>query len=104
LKTDEEKFLKADEICSSYLSAASSLEINISGKYRQNLSDELQESKKTGDLDSSIFESIAQHVTATVMLDSIQRFEFHGICQELNKYMQIPKGKTKRSSIKNVIQ
>eukprot|EP01080_Neovahlkampfia_damariscottae_P006543 gene6543-10549_t len=105
LKSDKERLLKAEEICSSYLSSTSALEINISGKYRQNISAELQESKKTGDINSKIFEEIAQHVTATVMLDSINRFEKDVICQDLNNYMRLPvKQKSKRSSIRNVIK
>jgi len=105
LKSDKERLIKADEITSSFLSATSALEINISGKYRQNITAELQESKKTGDIHAEIFESIAQHVTATVMLDSINRFEKDRICQELNNYMQLPtKQKSKRSSIKNIIK
>eukprot|EP01080_Neovahlkampfia_damariscottae_P003289 gene3289-5730_t len=62
LSTDQERLIKANEIYSNYLVKSSKLEINISGKQKKSLDDELLEARESGNIDLDIFDDIARHV------------------------------------------
>jgi hypothetical protein len=106
LQSDQERLHKATEICQSFLTGSSPLEINVSGKLKKELDDELLECRQSGDIELEIFDNCAKHVSDTVLIDSFVRFANHGIKKELEKFMEtIPKKMSRtKSTIKKVIK
>eukprot|EP01080_Neovahlkampfia_damariscottae_P003305 gene3305-5746_t len=60
--TDQERLLKTKEIFQSYLSSSSPLEINVSGRLKKKLEEEIQEANETGDITFDIFDEIQKHM------------------------------------------
>jgi hypothetical protein len=109
LETDQERLIKAKEICQSYLYTSSVLEVNVGGQLKKELGQELREAEENGGIYVEIFDEIAQHVSDTILIDNISRFERSLIGLELadikdGEKMLEKSPKKKRSTIKKVIK
>ena len=88
MSTDQERFLKAEEICQSYIYETSPLEINVSGKFKNFLFNELEDSKISGEIDVTLFDEMTKHVSDTIMLDTFPRFEKSKLFGEFKDWSQ----------------
>eukprot|EP01080_Neovahlkampfia_damariscottae_P009113 gene9113-1203_t len=110
LETDQERLIKAKEICQSYLYTTSILEVNCSGKLKKEIGQELREAEQSGGIYLEIFDEISKHVSDTVILDTLMRFERSLIGIELSKIRGDEKEekrksmKKRRSTIKKFIK
>jgi hypothetical protein len=88
LKSSQSRFMKADEICLSYLEETSALEINVSGKLKRNLAQEIQKSKLLGEISINIFDEMALSVSQMILVDTFSRFQNSQIGLELRNYIK----------------
>jgi hypothetical protein len=66
----------------------SDLEINVSGKLKKELADELNECKVSGFCENDIFDQISKHICDTILVDSVPRFKKSPIFQEMNEILK----------------
>ena len=106
LSSDQERLMKANEICQSYLKITSDLEINVSGHLKKNFSQDLKEANEVGKISLDIFNELAKHVSDTILLDSFNRFEQSKIRNELKVKLDNEKKKLKnsKSTVKIVLK
>jgi hypothetical protein len=88
LKSSQSRFMKAEEICLSYLEETSSLEINVSGKLKRNLAQEIKKSKESGEISINIFDEMALSVSQMILVDTFSRFQNSAIGMELKNYIK----------------
>jgi serine/threonine protein kinase len=100
LSTDQERIIKANEICQSYLKVTSELEINVSGILKRNVTQEIKNAEETGKLDIDVFDDMAKHVCDTILLDSTFRFEQSAIREEMVSQFENEKKQMKKSKAK----
>jgi len=110
LETDQEKLIKAKEICQSYLYSSSILEVNCSGKLKKEIGQELREAEESGGIYLEIFDEISKHVSDTVIVDTLMRFEKSTIGIELKKIRdeeeneKLKSMKKRSSTVKKIIK
>eukprot|EP01080_Neovahlkampfia_damariscottae_P010222 gene10222-2642_t len=83
--SDQDRYYKAVEICESYLRSTSDLEINVSGKLKKILAQELKLSKETGNVNTDIFDEMVKHICDTLLIDTFPRFHVSKIYEELQE-------------------
>ena len=88
LPLDQERFFKAQEICQTYLRSTSDLEINVSGKLKKLLSEELKRSKDTDVVGIEIFDEMVKHICDTLLIDTFPRFHLSKIYIELQEHLK----------------
>eukprot|EP01080_Neovahlkampfia_damariscottae_P003468 gene3468-6117_t len=99
LKTSQDRFLKAEEICLSYLEETSELEINVGGRLKRNLAKQIKNAKQSGEIRIDIFDEMAQSVSSMILVDTFSRFQESQIAMELRNYI-----KTKGTKIGNNLE